>query len=705
VNVAEPGGPAGREGGTPADAPEQGAGTQAVPATPVAQRRVWRLIAGLLACWLPVLLARDTVPRVAGLFALADAPSPYFATGHVFLLYVLSPLVAVSACVLLMTPGLLLAIALDRARSIDEWVLHGFALSLLTVSAAAALVQAFVPVGAGAFAGVVAGCTVLAFAAMHRRLRRAPPRWPLDALYARSALVWLLGVPAILFAALTPKFYWENFNGDGAHAFEAARLLLHQPVPFWPSGAGEIGGFPGLTSMLYAYPASWFIRLFGPFEVAARLPYLLYLPVLHAALLPLIREGRAWVPRQAERLLMWLSLVVYTMAVAFSATYSPYAADIALPATQDTLLVICFLGFSLASLRRDHGWLALFALLTFVALPNGLLLLVFWAIALLLTARRQRALAALMAVAGCLAFGLIVPRLLAWVQVPAPGGEYSGGGLLVRFAFLQLTDWSRALYVILPCGILPAFATLRWPKLDPNARAFTLVTLAYFLFVYVQAHGALHYYIPAMLLPLIVYWRLNPTDLRRWLAVGGHIIAALVAFALVLPEDATPFTEARAIGAAIDVRAGDWERMEPEAFRASTLLHEVIPYDWEPAVPESAFGTSPLVLHYYARQPKPRGAVVNYVLQRTAAAPPAGMQPVAADSAFTVYVRSTDIWNSHLALRPAAPAGSPWLAVPRGIMFRTEPLPPGFRIIDLPAIATRLGIDVDAVARRLGVQR
>ncbi len=671
------------------------------PAVPL-RRMVW-LFVGLAAGWLPVLFGRGTVAHVAGLFALAETGSPYFVPGQALLLYVASPLVAISACIALMTPGLLLAIAFDRASSIDEWVLHGFALSLVVVSAATVAVQAVTPIGPGGFLVVIATTAAICGAALLVRVRRVPPRWPLDAETALSSIAWTLGVPALLFAVLTPKFYWENFNGDGAHAFEAARLLLTQPVPFWPSGAGEIGGFPGLTSMLYAYPAAWFIRLFGPVEVAARLPYLLYLPVLHASLLALIRAGRSWVPRHAEHVLMWLSLTVYTFAIVFSATYSPYSADIALPATQDTLLVVCFLGFALAGLRDDRGWLALFAILTFVSLPSGLLLMLFWGLAMLVTARRRAAIAAAAAAAGCLVLGLVLPRALAALGIPAPGGEYSSGGLLLRFAFLQLTDWSRVLYVILPCGILPALSMLRWRSLDPDARALTLVTGAYFLFVYVQAYGSLHYYIPAMLLPLVVYWRTGPTDRHRPLAISAHAAAALVAFVLVLPGDAAPFTDVRPIGAAIDVRVGDWQRMDPERFRASTLLHEVIPYDWAPAVPESVLGTSPLVLHYYASQPKPRTTPVNYVLQRATDAPPAGMQEIASADGFSVWVRSVDVWNSHLAIRPHSPAGSPLLAVPRGILFRTEPLPPAFRLIDLPAIAARLGIDVEAVARRLGV--
>ncbi|MCI0435739.1 MAG: hypothetical protein L0271_19170 [Gemmatimonadetes bacterium] len=672
--------------------------------SPPSLRRVVRLLTVLAACWLPLLLARGTVARVAGMYSIAETGWPWFVPEHAFLLYVLSPLIVLSACIAILTPGLLLAIAVDSARSIDEWVLHGFAASLVVVSVGTAAVQSFRPVGAVAFIVVLAVLSLLSTLFLLARLRRSPPHWPLDAAYAPSALVWLAGVPAILLAVLTPKFYWENFNGDGAHAFEAARLLLQQPVPFWPAGAGEISGFPGLTSALHAYPASWFIRLFGPLEVSARLPYLLYLAALYASLPALTCWGRAWVAGQAERLLLWLSLVVYTVAVSFSATYSPYSADIALPATQDTLLLVCFFGFALANLRRDHAWMGLFAFLTFASLPNGLLLMGFWVVALLLTGRPRRAGTSAIAIAGCLTLAFMLPVLLRAVGLPAPGGEYSGGSLFVRFAFLQVTDWTRALYVIVPCGILPALSMVFWPKLDELARALTIVTAAAFLFAYVQAHSPLHYYIPAMLLPLAVYWRLGPTDVRRWLAVAANVVASLIAFYLVLPVHASPFTDARAVGATIDLRAGDWAAMEPEAFRASTILREILPYDWDADVPERVFGTSPLVLNYYARQPKPPGTVINYVVQRASLETPPGMRPIVTDGEFTVFTRSLDVWNSHRSIRPPVPAGSALLDVPRGVLFRTEPLPPGFRLIDVPALARRLGIDVDALSRRLGVE-
>jgi hypothetical protein len=82
-----------------------------------------------------------------------------------------------------------------------------------------------------------------------------------------------------------------------------------------------------------------------------------------------------------------------------------------------------------------------------------------------------------------------------------------------------------------------------------------------------------------------------------------------------------------------------------------------------------------------------------------------GATLLAEDGEFAVYVSDSFVHRRHLALRPPTPAGARVFYIPRGILFRTEPLPDGPYVIDLPAIAERMGIDVDALADRLGVSR
>ena len=657
---------------------------------------------------LPAVLGHPLVARAASLHELAAGPNPYFVPQHALLLYVAVPIVALSACVLFLAPGLFLALALGRARHAAEWVLSGLALTIPVISVAAAIAQGIgaSPVRGTTFALVVAACAVAA-----ALLAARSPRAVASALAApasRATLISLAVLPVLLAIAMAPKFLWENFNGDGAHAYESARLLLVRPVPFWPESAGPISGFPGLTSMLFAYPASWFIRLFGPLEMSARLPLLLYLQGLVAALLALAWHGRRSAPRPAEPWLISLALVVYAVTMAYSATYNPYAADIALPATQDTLLVVCFLGFVLSFVRGELGWLTLFGVLTYVSLPSGLILIGFWMLAAFLVVRPRpwRALVGTaVMLAGCVIGAALLSRLLAAAELPLPGGEYGITGVLRYFAFLQFTDLQRLWFVIVPCGIVPALALLAWRRQDEVGRALTLVTLAYFLFFFVQANISLHHFVPAMLLPIVVFWRLapeSPVVRLRWNALTA--LGATVALLLALPASGAIDLSGRRVGESIAWGVEGYERLDPDGFRHSTLLNRLFPFDWDPSVPGS-YGGSPLVWHHYARRDSTAPREANYTVLPSAAPAPAGMRPIASDDGATLYVRSDAEWNAHRALRPPTPAGSRVFRIRRGILFRSVPLDGGPAVIDVVATLERAGIDMGPILERLGVER
>ncbi len=686
-----------------------GASSTSTTAAAITRQRAVRLLAVLIASALPALLLREAVTAAVALHPLARDSSLQFGLTDVATTYVAAPLAAISACILFLSPGLVLALAMNSVTTIGDWVLKGCALSLVLLASVAAVAHGLGASPAGlSFGLLVLGCTIAAGGVLLAQVSRgARLAWPLGHPGNPVAIVSMVAVPAAILLVFAPKFLWDDLNGDGAHAFEAARLLLFRAVPFWDPAAGEVSGFPGLTSMLYAYPASWFIRLFGPLEVSARLPMLLYLAALFGGLYALISLRRT-VPRAAECWLLWLALVVYFVTVSFSATYAPYAADIALPATQDSLLIACFLGFVLAFELGRAGWMFVFALLTHLSLPNGFLLIGFWVVAVVMTRRplpRRELSITVAALVGCILLGAVVPRILNALGLPGPGGEYGLAGLVRRFAYLQLTDVRRFLFLAVPCGILPVIALFAWRRQDQLARALTLTTAAAFLFAYLQLHASLHYYIPAMLLPLVVYWRLDVwrSGHRRHFLVATAV-AAVASLAIALPARLQPLNVTRSVAHSIDFRVSGYHEMAPAAFRASTLLNAVVPYDWDPRVPEASLGSSPLVLSYYANR-RPGDATTNYVLQRLADPPVPGATLLAENVEFAVYVSDSSVHRRHLALRPPTPAGARVFYIPRGILFRTEPLPDGTQVIDLPAIAGRMGIDVDALADRLGVSR
>jgi hypothetical protein len=676
-------------------------------------RSAWRLFAVIAVGCVPAVVGWGAVQNAAALFSLANSQHPYFVPAHAGILYVWTPLVVISTCLLFLAPGLFLSLALDAAAGVGQWMLTGFALSLVTISAAAGVVQSITgrTLRGGAFVAVVLACLLVSFAFLLIRLARGRPlAWPLGQAHAGTTLLSMAIVPALLLIALAPKFYWESFNGDGAEAYEVARLLLVQPLPFWPPEAGEISSFPGVTTMLFAYPGSWFIRLFGEVEASARLPLLLYLIPLYGAMVALIDQGRPKPIRLPERLLVWLGLVVYVVAIAFSATYNPYSADIAAPAAQYTLLMACFLGFVLALLRQAWGWMWFLGGLAFLAGPNGLLLIGLWSLAMILVWRprpwRQVGLVGV-GLLGCLVVAVALPSILALARLPIPGGEHGAIDLLARLAFLQWADWRRIAFMVVPCGILPAVALFAWRWQDQVARTLTIVTVLYFGLFFFVAHIVLHHFVPVMLLPLAVFWRSDWVTASRYrpLVLGSTAVAGVVALLISLPRNAAPYTTARLVGATIEDRLGGYEAMDPAAFRRSELLGYLFPYAWDPRVPSASYGAPPLAWCYYENQEKGDGQEVNYILQSASDPGPAGTHLLVQQGDVALYVRSEAVWASHCALRPPTPAGSPVYAIPRGIIFRSVPLEDGPPIVNVVDLVENAGIDMEPILDRLGVKR
>jgi len=663
---------------------------------------------------IPVIFGLGAVRDAAALFPLADSAHPYFLPDHGLLLYVWSPLAVVSACILMLGPGLCLALTSPASRSVERWILNGFALSVITLAvitpAAEALTGA--AIRGGRFVALLIACTGAAWTVTLSRARRGVPLvWPVTGRRAVATVAMMIAVPAAMLAVMTPKFYWDNFNGDGAHAFEAARLLVTQAVPFFSPAAAGTASFPGVTSMLFTWPASWFIRLFGPFEASIRFSLLLYLPLLAAGIVAVAEHDRPSPLPGAARTLIWLPLTVYVVAMGYSATYNPYSADLALPATQDTLQVICLLGVVLAFLRSERAWLALWVAFCYTASPNGAMLIGLWCIAAWLV-WRPRPNAEVRFTAGalvaCAVLGALSPYLLKALHWPVPGQEYALRNFLTRFAFLQWWDWRRVMFAVLPSGIIPFVAVAHWKSQDRISRSLTLVTAVYFCFFYVQAYTVLHYFVPAMLLPIVVFWRspLTMTVARRGVVTAATLACGLVALAVSLPADASPHTVARRIGATIDALDDGYDAAGAVAIGRSEVLDQLFAYDWDPAVPDRAYGGSPLVWNYYAHQPKPQPPDVRYAIAPRDSAPPAGMSLLARGEGSALFVRDYATLARDRQIRLPSPAGSPAYFIPRGMIFHSIPYDrPGPRIIQVVDLIERWGFPVEPVLRYFNVKR
>ncbi|HEY0303779.1 MAG TPA: hypothetical protein VGC44_02350 [Longimicrobiales bacterium] len=659
------------------------------PPTP---KQAIALTAVLIAASLPVVLLHGLMSSAVALQATVQPGDAYWQPAHFALIYLAVPLLALSACVFVLVPGLLLSLGVMRPRNLGEWLLQGFALSLLLLSVALAITHTLTPgaVSRTAFLLTYALVLVACALALIARTHQGQTAWPADDRSEFRQLVPMLIAPAIICAVLAPKFLWENFNGDGAHAFEASRLLVTQALPFWNPTAGDVANWPGTTSMLFTYPTSWFIQLFGPVEISARLPVLLYLLLVCAAVSSLSQRARGRSLSMTESGLLWLALYVYTVAVGYSGTYSPYSADLALPGTQDTLVVVCFLGFILAAERQSAFWLSMWGLFTFLTLPNGILLMALWGAATLFVWRPLpvRLVVTILAIGiACVLVSVLLPRIVVAFGAFAPGKELKTGNLLDRFNHVQLTDFKRFLYVILPCGILPAFALAAWRRQDNLSRTITAVTIAYFAITYIQAYASLHYYIPAMLLPLAVFWRIDWVDAaRRRVFLGATATASLLALWLSWPTSAVPYLAARQVGAAVEDRVGGYDVSSAEQFRASALLNKLLPPDWHPSVPRKAHGGSALTWNFYAHVPN--NTPDNYILQRARDVAPMDAAQVASDGEFSLFVRDSAIWTQHRELRPHSPAGARIYQIPRAVLFKSGS--EGLRIFNVKRILRKL---------------
>jgi hypothetical protein len=587
---------------------------------------------------------------------------------------------------------MLLARILGADRDAARWLLAGFGWSLVLVTVPAALVTEILgrPLAGRGFGGLVAVLSIVLAAVLLRR-RKAPGEGVADLF---RDWPFLLAPALVLLLALAPKFLWESLNGDGGHAFETARLATHRLIPFFDPAAGGISGFPGETSVLFAWPVSWFVRLFGPIAASARLPWLLAMVLLYAGILAVLGRGESRRPGAAERVGIWLGLGAYAVVMAYSASYNPYMADIALPAVQDTLLMACFLAFVAAFLDRRISAMAAFLLLPWMTLPNGLLLGGFWLVAafLCLKPRPWKRLATVAGVlAGCFVLSKLLPPLLEAIGHPPPGSEYES--LLERFRYVTLTDFRRILFVAVPCGVLPFLALFAFRKQDAAARALTLVTAAYFGFFYVQSRVSLHHFVPAMVIPLAVFWRMRARGEDRPLWTAAAAVLAVAALVVSLPADLSPHVEGRTVGSKVVDRRGGYEEMTPASLLSGELLGELFPKVHVPEVPDEAYGGSPLVWHHYARRgDEAFPETATYLLTAADRPAPSGFTLHAEEEGARLWIRSPADLEADLALRPGTGRICDLYRLSKNRLFRGVQREGEPKVYNLGRLLDRLGI-------------
>jgi hypothetical protein len=383
-----------------------------------------------------------------------------------------------------------------------------------------------------------------------------------------------------------------------------------------------------------------------------------------------------------------LGLVSFGWVMAYSATYDPYCADIALPATQDALLLVTFLG--VVSAFEHRRWIELFSftLLTLIGSSGGGLLLATFALGVALGFRQRpwgRIAGLALCVAGSMAVVRFVPVVLEHFHLPPPGGEHDFRALLRKYWFLMVHDVKRLAFLAVPCGVYPVFAVFSWRRADEMTRALLLVSGVTFLAYYVLAHIALHYFVPSMVLPLVAFWRHHRPASWKWHRgkITACAAAALVAIWLAFPEETSIYRGTREVGQRLDTsHVPNYSGSDPGFFKAAELLVQLFPKDYDPRVPEELYGGSPMAWVFYSRRPTGSGTRKSYFLVADGWIPERSIR-VAEKDGTALYRLDDGTYERDRIWRPAGSQGPRIFSLSRDVLFDRREKHAALGVIDI----------------------
>jgi len=655
------------------------------------------VVTGLIVGW-----GRHTIDRIVVDYSHQLPAHPYFHPADGGRLYVIAPLVVCSSLALVLWPGIFATLAAGRARRWTELLVWSFGASyvLLFLGGSAAKVLLEGPLAAGGFFVTCGLTAAVGWSALaYRVFRGERVASPFSTRRDLRRLGWTIALPCGFMLATIPVFFWQDMHDDGFEALELGRSLSTHMLPRFPTAEGifSIGG--GMLPM--AYPVGWFVQMFGPLEVSARLPLLLYLAVLFCLLIEMI-EWRS--PRELGPLTeaaVCLAVTGYAVTMGFSASYDPYFADLAAPAAFETLTVVSILSALYFLWTGRTSWFLFFAVLSFLCRPTGLLVLGFAALATLVTMpeRRRAWLVRIAAAIGlCIVVTLVYNRFHLTPNVEGGSVGFPLQSILGRFRFLRFGDLGRFVWVALPVGVLPFLSLFALKRQDAYSRFVTVIAACYFAVFYFPAFVALHHFVPVMILPLIVFWRswLNweadgaLSGRFRSIALATVLAIAAVSLALSLPRHFEINRTVRTIGEKLDFRIGDYETTHREQVRHAQLLFRLIPPDWEVEDPSRELVTGYSSLIYYATRPKRSETRINYVVQPVAAPVDPDLSLIGDDGTAALYVRDQEEWEADRMQSLRTDYRSPLYDVPRTTLFRHWGEPRGSYTLDVKSLLAYL---------------
>ena len=502
-------------------------------------------------------------------------------------------------------------------------------------------------------------------------------RWPRERVLLLAAFAFGLTL------LLLPAIAWTDYNPDGIEILSLGRSLASRLVPTLPTG-----GFPGTDLVMFgaAYPIAWLVSVAGLGETAGRLPAIGYAVALAIGVVALAEQEtrRRLTTGEFAVLLLGVAAVVLTLAI--NSAYHPYSTDIASPASIDLLAMLFLLGTLYFVYEGSVAWVAASAALMALTRPTALpvfLLLAGAAFILELDWRSQRFRLALVAVGAAVLVSLVHG---------VAGSDPSSA--LARVQYLRFDDWSRLRYLLIPAGVIPVLAWTGWRRMDEWSREIAVVTIGYFAFFYCMAFYALHHFAPAMLLPLVTFWRGNAQrelpSRGRWQA--ATVLGAILAIAVALPRDFTVYRDARRVASGISYEVGDYTGNHAGVRRAFSGLRALTSLLASPFISDpqaTRINEAYSFIHYSTLSGRSQ-APAQYVVRDSALPAPDGATSLGSRNSRTLYVRDANQLEKE-RLNPPGPAPrSRWYDVPRPSLFRNLGHEAGIVQIDLVALARRI---------------
>jgi hypothetical protein len=256
---------------------------------------------------------------------------------------------------------------------------------------------------------------------------------------------------------------------------------------------------------------------------------------------------------------------------------------------------------------------------------------------------------------------------------------------------LQFNDYGRLLFLLVPAGILPPVALFLLRSHDYISRSLTVITLGYFTFFYIVAFVVLHHFLPAMVLPVIVFWRVVLRGSWKPFLVGTAAVAAVAALVTVQPRCYLIDRTMRNIGRVTDYGIGSYYGRYAEyreAFDQKNLLDSLFPPWHKVEDPATELIGSPwLLVHYAAKGSAPD---INYVVRRSVEPEPPGFTRIADNGAGAVYVKDTARWQQDRNSPPRTDCRSPVLEIPKETVYRRFGEPAGNYTVDMKWVVRRI---------------